>query len=311
MAPPFRRLITKPELYRNSHSLQEATIITDRKRILHDLEIENDRVSDLLYEDFNIYQANFDAQEDDSAHQDLRASFIAWFMIFAPEVFPPDLAREIASFIGGSLERDEYPTYGWHNTLHLRAGLYGYSKHEGWLTEALANLSHHNSSLRRYVARTIAPVAHLIPASNELVLESIETNMREHHFFNEYSFLLFRAARGSDEAKLDQLRRWREKFKEHQDYDLISSLTGEDPVPNPYAPQFRRVERYILLRLCSKPTALPIQRLARVGSSGVSDSMARIDADQVLARVETHALASTFVIPLLDVSTLGATVHST
>jgi len=46
--------------------------------MLHDLEIEDNRIVDLLYDDFNAYQENFDAAGQDSAHQDLRASFLAW-----------------------------------------------------------------------------------------------------------------------------------------------------------------------------------------------------------------------------------------
>ena len=130
--------------------------------------------------------------------------------------------------------------------------------------------------------------------------------MREWHFFNEYTFLLYLAAQGSIDEKLDQLRGWRDQFKEEQDYDLIVSLTGDDPITNPYAPQFRRVERYMLLRLCSKPSSLPIQRLARGRSNGAGESANKVDADQVLARVESHPLASTFVIPLTDVAPILA-----
>jgi len=52
----------------------------ERSRVLHDLEIENSRVADLLYDDFNAYQENFDAAGQDSAHQDLRASFLSSFI---------------------------------------------------------------------------------------------------------------------------------------------------------------------------------------------------------------------------------------
>ncbi len=79
-----------------------------RNRVLHDLQIENGRVSDLLYDDFNAYQANFDAAGEDSAHQDLRASFLSWMMTFAPEVFPADLAREIARFVSSALWRRSF-----------------------------------------------------------------------------------------------------------------------------------------------------------------------------------------------------------
>jgi len=76
--------------------------MTQHKRILNDLEIANGRVADLLYDDFNAYQEHFDAAGEDSAHEDLRASFLAWTMTFAPEVFPKHLAVEIGRFVIGA-----------------------------------------------------------------------------------------------------------------------------------------------------------------------------------------------------------------
>lgn len=178
-----------------------AHVTTSRQVILTDLKLENSRVSNLLYDDFNAYQVSFDERADDSAHQDLRASFVSWFMIFAPEVFPPDLASEIAHFVTTSQAPLDYQTYGWHNTLHFRAGLFAYYGSPMWLTDALGNLAHHNSSLRRYVARTIAPVIRRIRSDNPLLVDRINENLKNHHFFNEYSLALFAASNGSDEAK--------------------------------------------------------------------------------------------------------------
>jgi len=135
-----------------------AHVTSSRETILHDLKIENTRVADLLYDDFNAYQSSFDDRAEGSAHQDLRASFVSWFMIFAPEVFPPDLASEIGKSVQSAEEPSDYQSYGWHNTLHFRSGLFAYDGSPLWLTDALGNLAHHNSSLRRYVARTVAPV---------------------------------------------------------------------------------------------------------------------------------------------------------
>lgn len=166
--------------------------MTERERVLDDLEIENGCVVDLLYDDFNAYQENFDASGDDNPHQDLRASFLSWTMMFVPEIFPPDLELEIVRFVNGAEERGDYEYYGWHNTLHLRTGLFALTRDDRWLRHAIANLSHDSSSLRRYVARTIAPVIDLV--SCEDLEAPMRTNLEKHHFFNVYPLTLFMTA---------------------------------------------------------------------------------------------------------------------
>ncbi len=76
---------------------------------------------------------------------------------------------------------------------------------------------------------------------------------------------------------------------------------------NMFFPQFRRVERYVLLRLCSKPHAVPIQRVAVWGEPASSTGLrynpdARIDADVILERIENHPLAGGFVKTLAPIT---------
>lgn len=278
-----------------------------RERVLHDLEIENARVSDLLYDDFNAYQANFDAAGEDSAHQDLRASFLSWTMIFAREVFPPDLALEIARFVRSAEDRDDYSHYGWHNTLHLRAGIFVLTGNEEWIQLHLGNLAHHSSSLRGYVARSLAPVIHLV-SSSELD-GPICTNLEKWHFFNDYPLSLFIAADGDPSYKLLRLSEWAQQYPDGNDTKLLASLSSGEPIENPFAAQFRRVERYVLLRLCSRPQQVPIQRVASWGEPASEAGMrhypdAHVDANVILERMENHPLSGELIETPKDPNTL-------
>ncbi len=270
----------------------------DRSRVLHDLEIENNRVVDLLYDDFNAYQENFDAAGQDSAHQDLRASFLSWMMTFAPEVFPRDLALEIARFAKTAENRDDYAHYGWHNTLHLRTGLFALTRDAEWLDQGLGNLAHHNSSLRGYVARTVAPVVHLLSCRD---LETmVETNLENWHFYNVYPLTLYICAIGDSAYKRRRIADWAAEYPDGNDTNVFASLLSGEPMENMFFPQFRRVERYVLLRLCSRPHSVPIQRVAVWGEPASSTGLrsnpdARIDADVILERIENHPLAGGFV----------------
>ena len=271
--------------------------MTQHQRILNDLEIENARVADLLYDDFNAYQENFDAAGEDSAHEDLRASFLGWTMTFAPEVFPQDLAVEIAHFVKSAEGRGDYLQYGWHNTLHLRAGLFALTRDKEWLEHGLGNSSHHNSSLRRYVARTLAPVIHLVSCRD---LEPfMDVNLENSHFFNVYPLTLYIAAMGDAAYKRNRITSWAEQYAVGNDSKLFASILSGEPMENVFLPQLRRVERYVLLRLCSRPHEVPIQKVAAWGEpasgSGLrQDPDTRIDAD-VLDRIETHPLMDGFV----------------
>jgi hypothetical protein len=280
--------------------------MTHPKQVLHDLEIENIRVVDLLYDDFNAYQASFDAGAEDSAHQDLRASFLSWMMTFAPEVFPPDLALEIASFVGSAQDQDDYAHYGWHNTLHLRAGMFALTRNYDWLDQHIGNLSHHNSSLRGYVARSLAPVIHLV-SSGELD-GSICKNLEEWHFFNVYPLSLFVAALGDVSYKVRRLSEWARQYPDGNDSTLFAALLSGKPMENAFAPQFSRVERYVLLRLCSRPQHVPIQRVASWGEPASDAGLrhypdARVDANVILERIENHPLSGGFIETLEEPNT--------
>lgn len=294
--------IVRPPSYntvaKHAGTIQPIPTMTQHQRILNDLEIENARVADLLYDDFNAYQENFDAAGEDSAHDDLRTSFLGWTMTFAPEVFPQDLAVEIARFVKSAEGRGDYLHYGWHNTLHLRAGLFALTRDKEWLEHGLGNSSHHNSSLRRYVARTLAPVIHLVNCRD---LEPfMDVNLEKWHFFNVYLLTLYIAAIGDAAYKRKRITSWAEQYPDGNDSKLFASILSGEPMENVFLPQLRRVERYVLLRLCSRPHEVPIQRVAAWGEpasgSGLRrDPDTRIDADVILDRIETHPLMDGFV----------------
>jgi hypothetical protein len=272
--------------------------MTERNRTLDDLEIRSTRVVDLLYHDFNAYQRAFDDTSEDSAHQDLRASFLSWMMTFAPELFPADLSREIADFVTSAEDRDDYAHYGWHNTLHLRSGLFALTGAAGWLDDAIGNLAHQSSSLRGYVARTLAPVIHLIDSAD--LVDGIAENLSLWHFSNIYPLTLYVASKGDANQKIAQLTEWAREYPKHNDSKRLASLSSGERIENMFSPQFRRVERYILLRLCSEPGAIPIQRLACWGEDATSSGLrpetpVSVDADLILERIERHPLSGEFV----------------
>jgi hypothetical protein len=272
--------------------------MTDRKRVLHDLEIQNTRVTDLLYDDFNAYQSAFERIDGDSPQQDLRAAFLSWMLTFARELFPPDLVKEIADFVIDAQDRDDYTHYGWHNTLHLRAGLFAVSNDYEWLDDAIDNLAHQSSSLRGHVARTLAPVIHLVDSAH--LVDGIAENLSLWHFSNIYPLTLYVAAKGESNEKLEQLTEWAREYPKHNDSKRLAALSSGEPIENVFSPQFRRVERYMLLRLCSEPVSVPIQRVACWGENATRSGLRQephvnVDADVILARIEGHPLSGEFV----------------
>ena len=267
--------------------------MTDRDNLFSGIEIDRERVELLLYEEFNQFQENFELEEE-SPRQDMRGAFLGWFMVFAPELFPSDLAGEIETYLDGVVELPSYRTFGWHNTMHLRAGLFSLDGNERWIDEPLGNLGHHNSRLRVYAAKSLAPVAPLLQADDDTLRERIAFNFVSRHFCNDFGLLLFAAAEGDPAQKQRQLQFWQRTFDEEADSydDIVSLLTGAW-IENPFASYFRRTERYVLLRLCSQQKFVPPQ-LIGVDRKSAEGAFPRIDAGRILSRVESHPLTGEF-----------------
>ncbi len=93
---------------------------------------------------------------------------------------------------------------------------------------------------------------------------------------------------------------WASSYPDGNDTDLFASLLSGEPMENMFFPQFRRVERYVLLRLFSRPHAIPVHRIALLtepaSTGGLRyDPDARFDADVILNRLESHPLGGGFV----------------
>ncbi|MGI8402225.1 MAG: hypothetical protein ACR2NS_11585 [Gemmatimonadaceae bacterium] len=252
------------------------------------LKLDRERIQRILYEEFNNFQENFELKEE-SQRQTSRGAFLGWFMVFGTELFPGDLADEIATYVEDSVGFSSHSTFGWHNTLDLRAGLFALTGDPEWIDEPLQNLGHETSSLRVYVAAALAPIAPLLSAANETLMERIAFNYTSRHFFNSFGLLLFAAAKGDSAAKQRQLRAWQKEFDPESDsYDTIGSLLGGAWIENPFVSYFRRTERYMLLRLCATQEFIPPQLIGdrRV----VSSALPSIDAAQILSRVKSHPL---------------------
>lgn len=265
----------------------------DTDYLLSGVELNRDRVQGFLYEEFNHFQENFELEED-SARQDMRGAFFSWFMVFAPELFPADLTDEIATYLDDAVDLPSYRTFGWHNTMHLRAGLFSLTDDRIWIEGALGNLGHENSLLRVYAANALALIAPQLQADDETLIDRIAFNYKSRHFFNDCGLLLFAAADGDSGKKKRQLQTWQRTFDpEASHFDKIGSLLSGEWIGNPFAPHFRRAERYALLRLCIRQKLVPPQ-LIGVKRHGGAAALPEIDAALILSRVESHPLAGEF-----------------
>lgn len=268
--------------------------MTDRDDLFAGVELDPERVQLLLYEEFNEFQENFELKEE-SPRQDMRGAFLGWFMVFAPELFPSDLTDEIGTYIDSAVDSTAYATFGWHNTMHLRAGLFALTGNRQWVDEPLGNIGHETSGLRTYVAKALAPIAPLLQADDETLLERIAFNYTSRHFFNDFGLLLFAAAEGDVAQKQRQLGFWQRSFdKESDGYEKIGALLSGGWIENPFASYFRRTERYVLLRLCSGQKFVPPQ-LIGVNRKSAAAAFPKSGAGQILSRVESHPLTGEFV----------------
>lgn len=128
----------------------------------------------------------------------------------------------------------------------------------------------------------------------------MRTNLEKHHFFNVYPLTLFMTAAGDMSYKRSRISGWADEYHDGNDSHVFQAMLSAEPMENVFLPQFQRLERYVLLRLCSRPQEVPIQRVAAWGepASGTglrTDPDVRMDADVILERIEDHPLAGGFV----------------
>ena len=209
----------------------------------------------ILKSEFELWVHNFGQRPIPEA-QDLRAFFIQWFAVFAPECFEQSLTKEISTFACEMKQHVNFMRSKWYELLPIEVTLYALSSDSSWIDIARANLNHHNSGLRRFVLESLLLVVNKLRFDDPYLLTPITNNLEWGHMGAGNTALFLCMAQGKPEMKQAQIKQWLDQSMNSFDCEELQKLAHGEYVPNPFLHYVVRFTCYISLRLASHETLL-------------------------------------------------------
>lgn len=218
--------------------------------------INQERLPKILKSEFELWVHNF-GQVPIPEAQDLRAFFIQWFAVFAPECFEQSLVKEISAFACEMKQHVDFRRSKWYELLPIEIALYALSSNSSWIEIARANLNHHNSGLRRFVLESLLLVVNKLRFDDPYLLTPITDNLETWHMGSGDTVLFLSMAQGDSETKHIQIKQWLDQVNmSPQDREKLQALSNGEFLPNPFLHYVVRFTCYISLRLVSHETLL-------------------------------------------------------
>ncbi|MYC75112.1 hypothetical protein F4X10_04970 [Candidatus Poribacteria bacterium] len=218
------------------------------------LPINQEKLSRILQSEFELWVHNFDQRPIPEA-QELRAFFVQWFAVFAPECFKQALIDEISAFACETKQHVDFRRRKWYGLLPIEVALYALSSDSSWINMARANLNHHNSSLRSLVLESLLLVVDKLRFDDPYLLAPVTDNLERSVFYDTDTALFLCMAQGEPEMKHIQIKRWLDQVNMSTNArEKLQALSDGKFVPNPFLHHVTQWTCYILLRLASQET---------------------------------------------------------
>ena len=213
-------------------------------------------LSRVLKSEFELWVHNFGQRPIPEA-QDLRAFFIQWFAVFAPECLEQSLVEEISTFAYETKQHRDFRRSKWYELLPIEIALYALSSDSSWIDIARANLNHHNSRLRMFTLESLLLVVEKLHFHDPYMLAPVTDNLKTWHMGSAESVLFLCMTQGDSETKQIQIKRWLDQVNmSPQDREKLQALSDGEFVPNPFLHYVVRFTCYISLRLISHEALL-------------------------------------------------------
>ena len=214
------------------------------------------KLSRVLKSEFELWVHNFGQRPIPEA-QDLRAFFIQWFAVLAPECFEQSLVEEISTFAYETKQHLDFRRSKWYELLPIEIALYALSSDSSWIDIARANLNHHNSRLRMFTLESLLLVVEKLHFHDPYMLAPVTDNLKAWHMGSAESVLFVCMTQGDSETKQIQIKRWLDQVNmSPQDREKLQALSDGEFVPNPFLHYVVRFTCYISLRLISHEALL-------------------------------------------------------
>ena len=214
--------------------------------------INQDRLSRIIKSEFELWVNSF-GKGTVTAAQELRAFFVQWVAVFAPECFDHSLVEKISTFVSRAKRHADFRSKTWYELLPIEIALYALSSDPYWVRTAQLNLNHHNSTLRDMVQESLLLVVDRIRFDDAEWLARVTDNLASWHGGSVDTVLFLCMAQGDSETKKTQITRWLDQGNmSPQDREKLEAFSSHWFARNPFLYKTTRSACYILLRLASR-----------------------------------------------------------
>lgn len=215
-------------------------------------QISMDMLDRLFNAELLAFQSDFEVRPV-PIEQDLRAGAIAWIAAFAPEAISSKRREQLRKILIAMRERPDFNNFGWYRIPYLDVAEFllfgGFSS----LSTLIANINHHNRSLRNAFYAPfalVAPKLSLDDFDGELA-KRIESSLEIALLGNDCLMCILCVLKDNQERKMELLKEWRKRIRlAPQDIETLDSLITDGYLTNSFLTDelFENL-RYLFCRL--------------------------------------------------------------
>lgn len=168
-----------------------------------------------------------------SIDQELRAGVIGWIATFAPEAINTEARDHLSDVVRSVRERPDFRTFGWYRIPFLEVARFSLTRNLDSLSNVIANIDHHQSTLRSAMHPPLGLVAPKLGLDDTELLSRIESCLKGGLFFSESLMCILSVLRGDKKRKLELVKKWRREIDlAPQDAKLLDSVVRDDILSN-------------------------------------------------------------------------------
>ncbi len=214
----------------------------------------------------------------------MRAGSIAWITAFVPEAIGPDDNNRLRNIVRSICEKQDYSSSFWYKTLWLDAACFLLTGNQYDIAMIIANIDHHNSSLRSAVHPPLGLISTKVGLDDQDFSERIRKCLEKSYFFNDSLICILSALKDDSERKIKLVANWRDGVDlSLHDAEILKNVVEGKGIPNSLiSNEFSLIQRYLICRLLDS-------ELDKRFDEGIVDSSV-MDCQSIWNRMDNHPL---------------------
>ena len=208
------------------------------------------RLNAIFRTEMLAFQSGFE-EAPVSIDQELRAGVVAWIATFAPEAVDAEARGILSDYVRSIRERSDFRSFGWYRIPFLEVAQFSLTRNVDALSNVIANVDHHNSTLRSTIHPPLGLIAPNLGIDDTELLSRIESCFKSKMFFGESLVCILSVLRGDKKRKFALVKKWKREIDlSQQDADLLDGIVRDGVLSNSLVMgEFSLILRYLFCRL--------------------------------------------------------------